>query len=183
MGRIRSIHPGVFTDEVFVDLSEPAQVLWFGLWTEADDKGVFEWKPTRIRMRLRPTKDGDVEELLAELAKYDCIRKYELDGRHYGAIRNFGEFQRPRKPNSLYPIPRELHRYVALRTPVPEPPGFNTPPVPQKSGNAQQMEGRGDTPSQEEQNSDLDTYVSGTPNVDTEGSTLSAAVAKNGRTA
>ena len=31
MARIRSIHPGLFTDEKFVVLSEPAQVFFMGL--------------------------------------------------------------------------------------------------------------------------------------------------------
>ncbi len=67
MARIRSIHPGLFTDEAFVSLTADAQVFLMGIWTEADDQGAFEWKPLTLRMRLRPTKDGPVDDLLDEL--------------------------------------------------------------------------------------------------------------------
>lgn len=63
MSRIRSVHPGLFTDEKFILLSERAQVFFIGLWTEADDYGAFEWKPITLKIKLRGGKDGDVEPL------------------------------------------------------------------------------------------------------------------------
>lgn len=120
MARIRSVHPGLFTDETFVSLSADAQIFLIGLWTEADDQGVFEWKPVTLRMRLRPTKDGPVEVLLAELAEADCIRMYQHGGRNYGAIRNFRKYQRPKTPNAVHPITAEIRKYVALPGPASE---------------------------------------------------------------
>lgn len=114
MARIRSIHPGLFTDDAFAALSERAQIFLIGLWTEADDQGAFEWNAAKLRMRLRPIKDGDVDPILEELAAANTIKSYELAGRKYGAIRNFRKWQRPRKPNSVYPMPSELHPYVCL---------------------------------------------------------------------
>jgi hypothetical protein len=67
MARIRSVHPGLFTDEAFVQLSPSAQIFWIGLLTESDDHGVFEWKPVTLKMRLLPLCDGSVEPLLQEL--------------------------------------------------------------------------------------------------------------------
>ena len=32
MARIRSIHPGIWTDEAFVELSALARLLYIGLW-------------------------------------------------------------------------------------------------------------------------------------------------------
>lgn len=114
MARIRSIHPGLFTDEAFAMLGADAQMLLIGLWTESDDQGIFEWKPMTLRMRLRPTKDGHVEPLLAEISAAGCVMKYELAGRQYGAIRNFRKFQRPKKPNAIHPITDDIRTYVAL---------------------------------------------------------------------
>jgi len=114
MARIRSIHPGIFTDEAFVALSADAQVLLFGIWTEADDQGVFEWKPVTLRMRLRPAKDGDVEAFLAELMAVNAVCRFEVGGRQYGAIRNFRKYQRPKKPNAVHPMPPEIRTYVFL---------------------------------------------------------------------
>ncbi len=114
MGRIRSVHPGLFTDEAFISLSDAAQVFFIGLWTEADDQGVFEWKPITLRARLRPAKDGSVEELLAELEANNCVKRFSFGGRQFGAVRNFRKYQRPKKPNSTHVLPDEFRTYVAL---------------------------------------------------------------------
>lgn len=112
MARIRSIHPGFFTDPEFADLSEAAQVFYLGLLTEADDQGVFEWKPTTLRIRLRPTKDGPVDPLLSELERAEKIKSYEIEGRKYGAIRKFTVWQRPKSPKAWRPIPDHFRGYV-----------------------------------------------------------------------
>ncbi len=135
MARIRSVHPGLFTDEAFVALSDSAQVFLIGLWTEADDQGVFEWKPLSLRMRLRPTKDGDVGKLLAELAAVDAIASYEIDGRQYGAIRNFRKYQRPKFPKEMHPISDEFRNYVGLSPPNSEMPPDKTDSNSTKRGN------------------------------------------------
>lgn len=114
MARIRSIHPGLFTDGEFAALSEPAQVFYLGLLCEADDNGIFEWKPVELRIRYRPTKDGGVERLLSELEAADKVRSYEIEGRKYGAIRKFTKYQRPKSPKSWHPIPGHFRNYVGL---------------------------------------------------------------------
>lgn len=91
MARIRSIHPALFTDEAFACLSMGARVLLFGLWTEADDQGVFDWKPVTIKMRILPADNVDVPELLAELERANVIRRFEQDEKPYGAILNFSK--------------------------------------------------------------------------------------------
>jgi hypothetical protein len=50
MSRIRSLHPGFFTDERLVTTSLEARLLFLGLGIEADDKGIFEWKPVTLKM-------------------------------------------------------------------------------------------------------------------------------------
>lgn len=121
MPRIRSVHPGLFTDEAFAQLSDGAQVFLIGIWTEADDQGVFEWKPITLKMRLRPASLTPVEPLLEELIAANCVRKFCAAGRHYGAIRNFQRFQRPKKPNSIHPVPVEFRTYLGLTMPSSEP--------------------------------------------------------------
>lgn len=123
MARIRSVHPGLFTDEGFVGLAPQAQVLLIGLWTEADDNGVFEWKPLTIKMRLLPAANVDVGALLEELEAADCIKKIDVEGRSYGLVRNFGRYQRPKKPNPVHPLPNQYRTYVAVK-------GDSSPPVP-----------------------------------------------------
>lgn len=116
MARIRSIFPGLFTDEDFVQLSEAAQIFYIGLLTEADDQGVFEWKPVVLKMRLKAASMVPVEPLLAELVEHNRITSYTEDGRPYGAIRNFVRYQRPKKPNDHHPLPLTLRKYVGFES-------------------------------------------------------------------
>jgi hypothetical protein len=114
MARIRSIHPGLFTDEAFMELSMAARVLLPGLWVEAWDDGVIEWRTKRIKARLFPCDNIDVDALLAELVSQDMIRKFEAGGMKYAAIKNFRKWQRPEKPNSSNVLPKDLEDYVQL---------------------------------------------------------------------
>lgn len=111
MARIRSIHPGLWTDEKFVSVSPMARLLFMGIWNECDDAGSFEWSPLKLKMRLLPADNADVVSLLAELEGVGCIMKYEIDGREYGAVRNFVQFQRPKKPNQTYPQTEEVRKW------------------------------------------------------------------------
>lgn len=143
MARIRSVHPGLFTDDAFIQLSDAAQIFWVGLWTEADDQGVFEWKPATLKLRLRGASVLPVEPLLAELAALDCVRQFEFGGRQFGAVRNFQRFQRPKRPNRTHVLPPEFRTYVGSDASGGElrgseqypssPPGHvEAPPVPTK---------------------------------------------------
>jgi len=142
MARIRSVHPGFFTDEQLVSCSPMARLLVIGLWTEADDHGVFEWKPVSLKMRLFPVDAVDLAALLAELASQDVIRPFQADGgRPYGAIRNFRKYQRPKSPRVAYPLPTELHSYVGATPPMSELTDADGPLFPQNGERAVQMEG------------------------------------------
>src|SRR6185312_5960486 len=123
MSRIRSVHPGLFTDEAFVALSPAARLLLIGIWTEADDHWVFEWKPLSLKMRIFPADNFDVEQLLAEIESRDQIKCFTCDNRSFGVIRNFCKYQRPKKPTYRYSLPDEYGTYVGLKTQA-------SPPVP-----------------------------------------------------
>lgn len=114
MARIRSIHPGLFTDEAFMGLSAHARVLWMGLWCEADDQGMFPWKPLTLKARILPADNVDVGGLLDELIAAGCVKRGEVGGVEYGAVRNFTKFQRPKKPNPVHPINNEFRTFVGL---------------------------------------------------------------------
>ena len=115
MARIRSIHPALFTDEAFVSLSPGAQILWIGLWCEADDQGVFEWKPTMLKMRILPASTSPIVPLLEELERADCIKSYAHEGRDYGVVRNFVKHQRPKSPKEVHPLPPRLRNYAGFK--------------------------------------------------------------------
>ncbi|MFC6792712.1 hypothetical protein ACFQE0_26030 [Methylobacterium komagatae] len=151
MARIRSIHPGWFTDEAWVSVSFEARLLGIGLWTECDDQGVFEWKPITIKMRLFPADNLDMAALLAELADADLIRQFSAGGKKYGAVRNFCRFQRPKKPRPVHPINGEFRTYVGSDKPSGELDDIEDEaggeleevqpvPIPQKAEKSKQME-------------------------------------------
>lgn len=148
MSRIRSVHPGLWTDEAFVCLTDAAQIFFIGLWTECDDQGAFEWKPVQLRLKLRGNRDGSIEPILAELEAANCIKSYEHNGRKYGLVRNFLRFQRPKKPNSLHFIPAELRTYTGSSGDVPPPVPHQFPTSGEKSpqmedGGGRMEEGKG----------------------------------------
>lgn len=114
MARIRSLHPTQWTDEDFVALSPLARLLALGIRNECDDQGVFEWKPTTLKMRILPVDNVDVEGLLKELVECSQVVQFEADNRSYGAVRNFRRFQNPKKPNAVHPLPAELQYFVGI---------------------------------------------------------------------
>jgi hypothetical protein len=115
MARIRSIHPGLFTDEAFVSLSMAARVLYVGILTEADDHGVFEWKPVQFKMRLMPADNVDVASLMREMETTNSVKRFSSEGKDYGLVRNFCRYQRPKKPKYTFFIPTELLTFAGLR--------------------------------------------------------------------
>ena len=143
MSRIRSIHPGFFKDERLVATSMPARLLFIGVGVEADDKGIFEWKPLTLKMTVFPADNVDVAALLAELEAADAVRRYEVNGRQYGAIRNFRKFQKPKTPNDVHPAPSDIRNYVGLRDGVSEAVIDEAEPFPPKGEKGAQMEDGG----------------------------------------
>lgn len=122
MARIRSIHPGLFTDEAYMSASLHARLLLPGIWCEAWDDGVIERRPLRLKARIFPADSVDVDELLRELEDLDMLRPFEVEGRKYAAIRNFRKWQNPKTPNSSGVLPVDLREYVGLSPAEPAPP-------------------------------------------------------------
>lgn len=148
MSRIRSVHPGFFTDEDLVAVSMGARLLFIGLGVEADDKGIFEWKPLTLKMRVFPADNVDVATLLTELAEVGAVKRFEADGRTYGAIRNFRKFQKPKTPNDIHPASAEILAFVAM--PISETKPAEEPPFPPKGEKPFQMEDGGGKREEEE---------------------------------
>lgn len=134
-----------------MQMSMEAKAAWPMLWTECDDQGVFEWKPIVLKARIFPADNVDFSAVLAEYETLNCIRKITMQGKSYGLVRNFRKFQRPKKPNSTFPLPDEFRTYVALDKPSSEPSddedGGSSEPVPHQfptgTENPPQMEDGG----------------------------------------
>ena len=128
MSRIRSIHPGLFTDESFMTLTVEAPLaipLLLGIWAEADDDGVFEWKPLTLKVKTIPATGADTNELMGRLASLNFIRRFDIGDKSFGAIRNFKDWQRPKQPKVKFPKADWVAEYVGGR-PEPVPHDFPT---------------------------------------------------------
>lgn len=117
MARIRSIHPGIHTDERYAAISHAAFRLYVGILGEADDFGAFEASVIQMKMRILPAHNDDVANLLAELQAADIVRVYEHEGRQMGVVRNFTRYQSPKRPTSRHFIPPEYRTYVGIAAP------------------------------------------------------------------
>ena len=130
MARIRSVHPGQWSDDDFVAISPLGRLLAIAIRNFADDNGVFEWKPTLLKRECLPNDNCDVVALLAELARPKrfgpdkgrgrVVQPFEVHGQLYGAIRNFHQWQRTKSPKQVHPLPAFLRGYVSLTEEISE---------------------------------------------------------------
>lgn len=129
MARIRSIHPGIWTDEDFVEMSATARLFMLGLWNEADDYGVLEWRPTKLKMRLAPVDNIDAAAVMEEIEAAGFLVRIDRGGKTYAVIKNFRKWQRPKNPaKPLIPVDGEISGIIKL-----DEKGSPTPDVPQPS--------------------------------------------------
>ena len=115
MSRIRSIHPGILTDESFMALTVEcplAVAMLIGIWMDADDSGVFEWKPFSLKAKILPAVMVDTTTLLAALIQHKFIKSFEVNSKQYGVVRNFVRFQRPKSPKYVHPMTDEMRMYA-----------------------------------------------------------------------
>lgn len=145
MSRIRSIHPGLWTDEAFVEMTPLARLFMLGLWNECDDMGSFSWSPLRLKMRILPADSADAGELLEEAITAGSLLRYEIDGKPYGAVRNFCLYQRPKKANSVHPQTDAVRKWVNLAARITRDGGEQGgKELPTNGGKSRQMEDGGD---------------------------------------
>jgi len=147
MARIRSIKPQFWLDENLATISRDARLLYIGLWNLADDYGVFEWRPARIKVQLFPwdidVTGKKVEEWMKALESTGDITKFKSEGKLYGYIPTFLKHQIVRKPSqwrfALIP-PDILNNYVQELPTTTPPVGEELP----SSDEAVSLGGRGE---------------------------------------
>ena len=97
MARSRNIKPGFFQNETLAELPPLARLAFIGMWTVADFKGCFEYRPKRLKVQILPYDDCDIREIVANLAVHGFINVYQVDGAQYIKIINFTKHQNPHK--------------------------------------------------------------------------------------
>ena len=97
MARARNIKPAFFTNDELSELEPLARILFIGMWTIADFKGCFEYKPKRLKVQILPYDECNIEQLVSALDKSGFISIYSVQGQRYIKVINFGKHQNPHK--------------------------------------------------------------------------------------
>jgi hypothetical protein len=127
VARIRSTHPGQWTSGDFLECSPLARLLALAVRNVADDHGVFRWKPTSLKAECLPADNCDIGALLEELVQNNQVIRYSADGKDYGIIKDFTQWQRPKKPKYIHPVP---DWFPTSTVPVPYQYRTSSPPLP-----------------------------------------------------
>lgn len=109
MARIRTIKPEFFDDEEVAAMSFPARLAFIGLWGHADREGRMKDRPIRLKARILPFDDVDMDGLLDEMARHGFIQRYVAGGVNLIQVRTLTRHQQlsPREPESTLPPPPE----------------------------------------------------------------------------
>lgn len=104
----RVIRESALTSETLAKFSAQAERLFWRLTVVADDSGRFDASPLVVKGRCFPLlidkiKTGDIAKWLHELS--DCIIFYTVNGKAYGAFRNWAKYQRVYGNKPKFPEP------------------------------------------------------------------------------
>jgi hypothetical protein len=117
MPRIRTIKPEFFDDEDLCALPPLHRLCYAGLWCQADKAGRLEDRPKRLKARVLPFDEVDMDLMLADLVQAGFIIRYVVDGKQYITIKpsSWQKHQRPRtdEPESLIPPVDTARVFVA----------------------------------------------------------------------
>lgn len=103
--RARNIKPGFFENEKLAELPPLTRILFVGLWCYADREGRFEWRPKKIKVKILPYDDCDVEEMLMSLHAMSFIDIYMTGNDKFGVIPKFKEHQNPHPHEAKSKLP------------------------------------------------------------------------------
>lgn len=114
MARKRMIDPSLWSDDGMAELPPRQQLLYIGLFSNADDHGRLKGSPVAIRLALPGVYGGcGLEEIAADLndvlSRMGKLRRYSVDDRDYLQFDNYSTWQRIDKPSeSILPPPQWL---------------------------------------------------------------------------
>ncbi len=127
MARIRTIKPMFFQHERLFEIGKESsfgpyvRIAYAGLWTQSDCRGLFEWRPLRLKLGILPWDDVDFGAILELLQEEGFVVRYSINGKDYGWIRSFSTHQRPHKheidAGPQFPEPKHLPEYAQIYYP------------------------------------------------------------------
>ena len=106
MGRKRFISPEFFTHSDLYEAERstglPLRLAYAGLWTAADRRGLFWWKPRELKLAILPYDDVDFEAILWALEENGFLECYVVDEKRLGrvpAMERWQSFHRNEQPS------------------------------------------------------------------------------------
>ena len=93
MARSRNIKPAFFENELLGELPALDRLAFIAMWTIADFKGCFEYRPKRLKLKLLPYDDCDIEKIVERLEQSGFLKKYSIAENDYIKIINFSAHQ------------------------------------------------------------------------------------------
>mgnify|MGYP000653285231 CR=1 FL=1 len=112
MARKRFVSPSFFAHGDLYDAEAssglPLRVAFAGLWTQADRRGVFAWKPRELKLQVLPYDAVDFGAVLEALERAKFVRSYVVAGKRYGHIPSLAahqNFHPQEKPDATIPDP------------------------------------------------------------------------------
>jgi hypothetical protein len=110
--RIRNISPKVFQNYELDDAEKQSGLPIFktltGLWCHADREGRFAWDLRKLQIHIHPFRpETDIAAILNILLEQEIVRQYVVDGKTYGWLVTFKEYQylSNNEPPSALPSP------------------------------------------------------------------------------
>ncbi|WP_223535729.1 DnaT-like ssDNA-binding domain-containing protein [Pseudomonas sp. GL-B-16] len=113
MARARNIKPGLFSNELLVELPAFDRLAFIGLWCLADREGRLEDRVKRIKIELFPCDDYDVDAGLSRLAAAGFISRYQAAGQSVIEIVNFQKHQSPHGSEKDSTLP-DINGYLTV---------------------------------------------------------------------
>jgi uncharacterized protein YlbG (UPF0298 family) len=95
MARSRNIKPAFFENELLGELPPLDRLAFIAMWTIDDFKGCFEYRPKRLKLKLLPYDDCDIEKIVGRLEQSGFLKKYSIAENDYIKIINFSVHQNP----------------------------------------------------------------------------------------
>ncbi len=99
MARKRMIDPEFWLDEDITSLDFEYRLFYIGTWNFADDYGVLENSPKKLKAQVFPYDDVDCEKMLKKLIDLKRLIPFEKQGKNWLYIGKFLKYQRVDKPS------------------------------------------------------------------------------------
>jgi hypothetical protein len=122
--RKRTIDPGIWSDEGFLQLSDGARLFFIGLISNADDDGRGSGGTKALAARIFPSEGAEritaIEGYKAEVVEHTHTVFYEANGSSYYALLKWKDYQRVDHPQPSPIPPPSMAKQGASFRPAPE---------------------------------------------------------------